>query len=256
MIDYTTEQLYDLVTSHLMGRRPLAVARYGDGEAIVLNGFRDMEVLKMVMKRQLGFIPPVEHIEQVRENLVTAYRQADIIGVPVRQRLKDRRSYWYRAFSILLEHVGAEVITEKQLTDIDFHSHWLEGGYFDRLLRGRDRLCYISCRNLDAAFMQRYGIANVYSFIIAPEMKFTSGYKGEPHYPNQFNKIRKWMTKVPVDGCLCLVGAGVIGKLYTNWFKEQGGIAIDIGSVFDSWAGKSTRGPGRGLDKQDSKFKL
>ena len=29
-------------------------------------------------------------------------------------------------------------------------------------------------------------------------------------------------------------------------FKEKGGISIDIGSVFDFWVGKVTRGPNRG----------
>lgn len=256
MIDFTAENLLDLVCGQLIGRKPGAIVRYGDGEAMVLNGFKDMDALKMVMKRQLGFIPPLEHIDQIRENLVAAYTHADVIGVPLRRRLEDKTSYWYRAFGILLENVGPEVVMEKTLANIDFHSQWLEAGYFDKLLQGIDTLCYVSCRNLDEAFKHRYGIRNVYSFTIAPEMKFTGGYKGEAHYPDQFKKIRRWMDKIPIDGSLCLVGAGAIGKIYTTWFKEHGGIAVDIGYVFDAFAGRSTRGPDRGLDKTDTTYKI
>ena len=40
----------------------------------------------------------------------------------------------------------------------------------------------------------------------------------------------------PGGGALFLVGAGAFGKIYCQWIKERGGIAIDIGSIFDSWA--------------------
>jgi hypothetical protein len=256
MISYTSRELLEQVIGRLITGEPIAVVRYGDGEAMVLNGFNDMSALKMVMKRQLGFIPPVDQIEQIRENLIAAYKAADVIGIPVRRRLEDKSSYWYRAFSLLVDALGPEYINEKKFGNIDFHSEWLEAGYFDELLSRPNVLCYVSCRNLDAAFRHRYGKRQVYSFTIAPEMKFTGGYKGEPHYPDQFNKVRKWMDKIPIQGNICMVGAGAVGKIYTTWFKERGGIAIDVGYVFDAWAGRSTRGPDRGLDKIDTTYKL
>ena len=38
-----------------------------------------------------------------------------------------------------------------------------------------------------------------------------------------------------------LVGAGVLGKIYCQWVKEQGGIAIDLGAMFDAWSGGKSR---------------
>lgn len=257
MIDIKIEDMLGVVLDHLRKKKPLSVCRFGDGEAMVLNGFKDMTALKYVMKRQFGEVPSIYHIEQIRNNLIEAYRGADIIGVPTHNRfMDDHKSFWYRASGILDEAVGIDVLQTKLFTSIDFHSHWLDNNSFEKLLTGLDTICYISCRNLDEQLKARFGIKNVWSFQIAPEMKFTSGYEGEKHFPDQFNKIHRWVTKVPVEGNLCLVGAGVAGKIYNNWFRDLGGISVDVGSVFDSFAGKATRGKNRGLDADDNQFKL
>ncbi len=256
MITIPQENMLHVIQHYLSEKKPASITRFGDGEAMVLNGFNDMHALKLVMKRQFGYVPPIDEIEAIRNNLIQAYTDADIIGVPVNKRLDDKKSYWYRAFNILTENVGIEVLQGKDLTSIDFHSHFLDEGYWHKLLDGRDTLCYISCRDLDEAFKRRYGIKNVWSYIIAPEMKFDLTYSGKKHYPDQFNEIRRWVTKIPVEGNLCLVGAGVAGKIYNSWFKERGGISVDAGSCFDDWAGKVTRGPNRGAESFDDTHKL
>ena len=47
-------------------------------------------------------------------------------------------------------------------------------------------------------------------------------------------------------GKLCLYGAGLAGKDLGLYFKQSGGVAFDIGSIFDHWIGKQTRGKGKG----------
>ncbi|MGC9419496.1 MAG: hypothetical protein ACP5EN_11065, partial [Rhodovulum sp.] len=42
-------------------------------------------------------------------------------------------------------------------------------------------------------------------------------------------------------GDVWLVGAGIWGKLCCDRIRRQGGIAIDIGSVFDLWVGRMSR---------------
>ena len=46
---------------------------------------------------------------------------------------------------------------------------------------------------------------------------------------------------VPYQGAIFLVGAGVLGKIYCDVIKEKGGIAIDIGAIFDAWANVKSR---------------
>jgi hypothetical protein len=43
------------------------------------------------------------------------------------------------------------------------------------------------------------------------------------------------------NGRLVLAGAGYAGKVITGEAKRRGGIALDLGSIFDHWLGLHTR---------------
>ena len=237
----------------LKAGKPLSIIRMGDGEAIILNGFRDVANFKAVLKRQLGFYPPLDHCEQIRDNLIKAFQQCDIIGLPDHKNINELNSHWRFAKDILAKYVD---LTGKEFCSINVHSEFLDNNYFDDLLLNTKVLNYISCRELTYELQRKFNIDTVNNYQIAPEMKFFAGYEGLNHYTDQFNKIERWMDKCDIEGRICLVGAGVVGKIYCNWFRDRGGISIDIGSVFDSWAGFVTRGPNRGVNVEDSQYKL
>lgn len=249
----TPTELFHTIQYRLADKTPTSVVRIGDGEAVVLNGFNDQPKLEWVMKRQLGYMPEPEQIKEIKQNLITAYQDADFIGVPQNKR-EGLNDYWYKCLDILEKNIGS--LNDKKLTSVDFHNDWLTAGYFDRLFQSVDKLMIISCRNLSSAFFRKYPLLVNHQFHIAPEMKFTPDYKGPLHYPGQFNFVQKWMDSVPIEGSLCLVGAGVAGKIYCKWFKDRGGIALDIGNVFDAWAGLVTRGKDRGVGVIDNTYKL
>lgn len=50
-----------------------------------------------------------------------------------------------------------------------------------------------------------------------------------------------------LQGCLCLIGAGIWAEIYCTWIRQRGGVAVDIGSGFDLLAGKVTRPVHRGM---------
>lgn len=241
------------ILSRILERKPLSIIRAGDGEKIVLDGFKDDSEFNKVLKRQLGFSPPIEHALQIRDNLITAYREADIIGVPMQKNLSDLNQNWKAVEKTLETYIP--IRTELKCS-MDVFYDFLYAGDFDKILSGIKVLNYISCRNLNEQFARTWNIKQVNSYIIAPEAKFTSGYDGEVHYPTQYNKAQWWMSKCEIEGAICLVGAGFIGKQYCNWFKNRGGIALDIGAVMDLWAGKATRGKDRGLDAERLDYKL
>lgn len=230
----------EMILDRLLTGEPLALVRYGDGEAMVLNALNDPAVYTRVLKRQFGRIPTWEDALKIRENLIFSLQNADIIGYKLNVR-EGRFDYWSRSKQILDEYVEP-----KQYCCIDIGYDFIEKGYFDRLFARFDRVLYISCRDVRAQ-LQAKGVRSD-GFHIAPEMMFTS-YDGPAHYPDQFVKIESWMDKRDCR-TLCLVGAGVAGKIYVNWFRDRGGVAFDIGSVFDTWAGYVTRGPERAKDKK------
>lgn len=254
----SSDDLLITIKNHLKYNKPLSLIRYGDGEAITLNGFKDAKSYNSILKRQLGFSPPIDHAEEIRKNLIEAYSNCDIIGVPTTNKTPDgQEDYWSMSTEILRHNVDENILENKDLVSIDCHSHFLDKNYYHDLMTDMKVVNYISCRNLDEEIKKAFNVKQVNSYIIAPESKFTSGYEGPNHYPEQFIHIKKWMERaVPCEGNLCLVGAGFVGKIYNNWFRDFGGISMDIGSVFDSFAGKATRGVGRGLDAVDNTYKL
>ena len=236
----------DDILSLLQGTTPVSIVRCGDGEKIVLDGFKSYGNFNAVLKRQLGFSPPISHAEEIRLNLIKAINGCDIIGVPRHKNLDSLGNNWSQVEQTIKIYCDAP---EKKCS-LDIHYDFLTAGYFDKLLMNMKELNYISCRDLEFAFQKRYNIKVANRYEIAPEAKFTS-YEGKPHYPDQFNKVERWMDKVGADGKILLVGAGFIGKIYCNWWRDRGGRAFDIGSIFDEWAGRVTRGPERELDKED-----
>lgn len=253
-----SDDLFEKIKHHLKYNIPLSIIRYGDGEAMTLNGLKDYKSYNSILKRQLGYSPSIDHAEEIRENLIEAYINCDVLGIPLTNKTPEgKEDYWSKSVDILKDNVGINTFDKKELTTIDCHSHFLDRNYYKELMTDLKIVNYISCRNLDEEIKKTFNVKQVNSFIIAPEKKFTSGYVGNNHYPEQFIHIKKWMERaVPCEGNLCLVGAGFVGKIYNNWFRDLGGISMDIGSVMDSWAGKATRGKDRGLDKEDLVYKL
>jgi hypothetical protein len=240
------------VISKLLENKPISICRFGDGESICLNAMHSVNAFELastaVIKRQLGVDPTVQQVKEIRANLIEAYTHADVIGVSNHKQSVD--SHWSKSIGILNENVPNHTPV---LCDIDVAYQMLDSNDYDQLLQNRHVLNYISCRDLDEGFRRKWNIKTVNKYTIAPEKKFSSGYVGDDHYPTQFNRIPRWMD-VQIEnfpGSLLLVGAGVIGKIYCNWWRDRGGVAFDFGAVADILAGKVTRGPERGLDKDD-----
>ena len=236
--------------------KPVSIIRAGDGEKIVLQSNKDLAsyqlCIQSVMKRQMGYEPTMGEVEEVRKNLIRAYNGADIVGLPMHMQLDELNKHWRE----VSDNVKPLCKTDK-FTSTDIGYDLLYSGMLDEWLMNKPVINYISCRDIDEPIRRKFGTRTVNSFIIAPEAKFTSTYDtGEKHYPDQFNKLEWWLDAAPCKGNPCLVGAGVIGKIYTNWMRDRGGIAIDLGAVFDLWAGFNTRGPTRGLDAKNEKYKL
>lgn len=236
--------------------RPVSIIRAGDGECQVLKSNESISsyrgCIKNVMIRQMGYEPTMGDVEKIRENLITAYGNADVVGVPNHKQMDRLSEHWQMTEKTVRPYCNTNKFT---YTDVAYDM--LYNGMMAEWLTGKKRVVYIGCRDLDEQFRRVFGIREVHSYIIAPEAKFTSGYEGTRHYPEMFNQMEWWMDAVPTyEGVPCLVGAGVIGKIYCNWFRDRGGVAFDIGAVMDLWAGKATRGPNRGLDAINDKYKL
>ncbi len=248
----TTEFIYLSIVEKLKNKEPFSMVRIGDGEGMVLNYKKNIKHTNFVFNRQLGYLLSNNEIESICKDLRYTYNNADIIGAPTRRHLKISSS-WRKAFKAV-NYLKAK---NSELCSIDIHTELLVHGFLDTILNFVDKVFIISGRNINKKLMKKYpNIKEIKNFKITPEMKYEANKAQEKHYPDQYKKVKKWISRQDCKGCLCLCGAGVVGKIYNQWFKEQGGIAIDIGSVFDIWAGKVNRGKNRGNDNIEKPYKL
>lgn len=233
----------EAVIKAMSGTEPVSLIRCGDGEKIVLDGFGAYGTYNSILKRQIGYSPSIDDAERIRENLILAIAGCDILGVPRHKKLDTMGTHW-RNVENTIEKLIPDVTCKR--CSLDVHYEILEFNEYEFLKR--KPIAYIGCRDLAAGLMLKYNTHRVDWYEIAPEAKFTT-YEGPRHYPDQFNKVEKWMDFIRPEGRILLVGAGIIGKIYCNWWRDRGGIAMDIGSVMDEWAGMVTRGPDRELNK-------
>jgi hypothetical protein len=261
-----TESYFSILKNALDNKIPFANVRYSDGELMLLNRHQYYEEYQKAISKLIGYAHSEKENVELSNYLIRSLKECDVIGFPTERHL-NRKDYFRDSINVFENKVGKSLLETKLLTSVDVYYNFLGDAkiaesqciyldYFEELLKDQDTVNYISCRNLDAELKAKYNIKNINSYIIAPESKFTSGYTGERHYPTQFHKIEEWIKTIPCEGNICLVGGGVISKIYNIWFKERGGISLDIGACFDLWAGKSTRGKGRGVDVIDETYKL
>jgi hypothetical protein len=131
------------------------------------------------------------------------------------------------------------------LTSCHIHQalgHW---GLWDILLPQLKVVSLVTCHDgLGAALARRYRLSVETTHIIPPEFKHSAKFATQAptarHYPNVFEALREPLSAVP-RGHVVLVAAGVLGKVYCDWIKAAGGIAIDVGSAADYWCGYNTR---------------
>ncbi|RKX65082.1 MAG: hypothetical protein DRP42_05360, partial [Tenericutes bacterium] len=129
---------------------------------------------------------------------------------------------------------------ENQFCSAWFHYDYHNIGEIFKVLRSQDRVGLISCRHrLPSLLEELFGFSVKFDKIpdmfqeIAPE-------EVNPDYIEQLEDILNRQL-VDFPGMLYLVGGGLYGKLYCQLIKSQGGIALDLGSLFDAWLGIPSR---------------
>ncbi|WP_410824780.1 methyltransferase domain-containing protein, partial [Methylobacterium oryzisoli] len=270
------DRVAERIAGALRERRGFSLVRAGDGEgAFVTLGAEDEARFPALYaqnrrdRARVWFADAVDPnadpwlSEATRVTQVLA--EADIVGLPYPGWLEHE----YRIASI----TGITALTNalraprefgaatcSQLVHIDLHT----SGLLYDLMRGERRIGLISCqRALPSLLREAFGFEEV-------EYHHVPGEKGHghllsraavegTHWPDRYREIMAALASRRLDGMLFLVAAGILGKLYCSQIRRSGGVAIDIGSIADGWAGASTRPglsrlaiPGAGRTRPDT----
>jgi hypothetical protein len=238
---------------------PYSVVRVGDGEGRVIGYplyFSQNEILSQLLYYHFG--PKSIHefrdiygrnwidelMKRLRELLVNSLISADVIGIPVYDFFRDidggvtsgMVGYGCGTHYILgrCPHVDANLAVGtnvfQQLAELP--------DFFPRLAKRAHAVFSVGAWDLSADLSKAFGVPSVVH-VEVPRHFTWSAEKGAGQFPLLYSIVEQRLRAMgDLRGQLFLVGAGLLGKHYCAVVKEQGGVALDIGSVFDSWAQK------------------
>ena len=256
-INVSPSSVSEIIYECVYFKNPLLVVRYGDGEAILVEN-KNQGRVDGIFKRQLNVVLNEKHVKVIQKNLIETLNESDILGVF--DYTKSLPGYWGKGEKIIEENC---FIKTDIFALVDFPWTFLTGwekkeSYYDKLLKDLDDLYIISSRDLSMGFSKRFGVKKVTTLLIPPEILFEQiKPRAIAHYPQRFNEIKNEIKALgDLHGKLMLYGAGIVGKIYGLWWKQAGGVAVDVGSVLDFFAGKQTRGKGCDCNSKDSRWKL
>ncbi len=265
------------VRSAVSAREPFSLIRLGDGEAIALSYGEDswLQDLRYLHDHWGDERVPLSAVAEVKADLDDALRGADLIGIRndiigvsvppdlLQQPGQVIRDYVVSTFPLRPEEIEAIGATDAYrstllprrlvlLHDVLSRIEWSEGqrfcsqwihwdlltsGALDEMLEGMDHVGLVTSRPaLADTVAGRFGV-RTRAVAVPDKFKDVSG--AGHHVPDRYRTMRSSLD-FP-EGTLVLVGAGIPGKVYCQWLKESGCIAVDIGSVFDVWVGRASR---------------
>lgn len=228
-----------MVTRAVEEGRPLSVIRLGDGEAMLMEWPHFTErrgPLFQSLRYWFGSIGIGSgDLNDMATELRKAIKESDVIGVPSEQHRQGREGWakvelYLRAYNLMTR--------DSVLAPADLHIELYKEGLLKHLLQGR-QISVITCRNVAQKLIDEYGVKGVRWYPIPTEAQ-TAGFKPTNHWPDRYEELMDEI-EVPCPGHLFLVGAGALGKAYCAQVKRKGGVALDIGSIFDVWAGVHSR---------------
>lgn len=229
-----------LISSAINNKSPYSFVRMNDGEADIIGAFRevDEERVRWRLNHWWGRSDyPVSDIEELREKLIISAESADILcffddG--------DKTGGNYKRCGRFLRKY-ADLKQSQHFSSPEIHYEWQSNDVIGSIVSGIDSITCITCYDIASSVSDKFDIKNVHTINIPGHSKYSYSGEGEnTHWPHRFRDIVSQLSS-PQNGHVYLVGAGVLGKYYCHIIKKYGGIAIDIGSVFDFWVGNEKR---------------
>lgn len=262
-------EVAEAVLDALDAQKPFSLIRLGDGEAVVL-GYPDL-IHPARFAHWMGnfFGPhaqPAHGFDALRASLARAIRNADVVGLcrrkwadpdDARARLSQLGAKGGRltqpekeAISAVewgvLAYLAAPLLAPGQiLITTGVHGDLEKSGVLLQCVSRAAQVNLISGNDLEALFAARFPDKILRVRRVPTEYKFATdardGWEGRPpHFPDVFEALLEEIRRGDFAG-LSLVGAGPCGKVYCDAIRAAGGVALDVGSIMDLWAGRRTR---------------
>jgi hypothetical protein len=244
------------ISKHITERTPFSLVRFSEGEGRILaypQWLSGWEAAHQTLTYQYG--PKVleaayrrwglpgfnKTLSVIHDGMIQSARNADVVGLPTAvhfspiRTTRDLQAQVGFASALLSLGTVLDLSPSQKIVDC-YCNHVLQrDGSFDTLLRNLPFVGTVGHSDIGKALQSRFNIKVTQHISIPAHATFLT-LEGL-HFPDRFYEIARTL-EVPHQGAVFLVGAGYLGKLYCDLIKQRGGIAIDVGSVFDGWTGR------------------
>jgi len=246
---FVAKEIYDHILYSYKKKKPLSFLRVGDGETLMLcpDKIEWQENYRRISQNHLGYVLEGQDSIDIKNIIEDAIVNCDILGVAPKKH-REINEFWDAQHSLIEDiQLKNNILTENvKYCSLDAHMHLLEYGLLNKLLSKITEVVIISSRDLERDIAKKYpNLKDIEYYLTEGEFAYEQNPIVSSLYPETYKNIVKKIREKNRAGQICLFGAGFIGKGLGSHFKKAGGIAIDIGSVFDLWAGKRTRGEGK-----------
>lgn len=244
------EDAADEVISAIRSQSPYSFVRMGDGEGRFMFNLdkhpgirgRTLSTAQNIWFWNSSYFPTQEFFDE----LGNAYLNADLIGInpPYRIELKSRNDILgYLGVINGNKFVFSKSSGKSRIIENWAPALWDRANFFMRLFEEANEVSFISPHSSIVTVMsEKYPKKEITNVLIPSENHplVAPGSMREPHYPRVYHEILDYIRGHP--GKTFLVAGGVFGKIYCEHVKRVGGVAVDIGSLADTWMGLRTRG--------------
>lgn len=229
------EQVFLLIENKVKRHEPFALLRYGDGEGVfAFMESGESRQYKGAARKHWNEIPKTHARIKISSHIKNSYVQCDVAGIPVLDNIGFKDIFYWK---FTFEHFLA-YHSKPYLCDMNIHIAMYRSGFLERLVKGQ-QIFYVSCRDIDDYFLE-HGAVRVERLAIPAQYRFEETKPTVPFY-KVVDRVESEIRRKNLKGVLCFLAAGVAGKQLGIMMREQGGIVLDMGSVFDLIGGVKTR---------------
>jgi hypothetical protein len=266
--DISSAQVHEfvaLVRDRLSRQRPFSFVRLGDGEAACLPYEPRLASFAGVDARERERIwwgAPLDASvrRRIYPRLARAIYDADCIGIPTLGRfLRELRlsrndtletSLTGRGLLSVLhcaenwDELRSSVAPPPLFSSCHLHQELELWNCYGELFDGVKEVVLVSCHEGLGDWMEQHFGVRAAGHVLLPPDRVTGPFltttsQGQ-NLPAILDDAIVGLGEM-VRNRLVLVGAGLLGKLLVSEACERGGVALDVGSIFDHWLGLKTR---------------
>lgn len=260
------QEFVSMVRGRLFAREAFSFVRIGDGEAACLPyepGLARHALADAKDRERIWWGRPMDGLVRARfaPRIARAIWDADCIGIPTSARFlrevnlqkEDTLEHsltgrGLRSVLHCLERVPqlrSAQCAAPSFVSCHLHQDLALWNCYGALLDSIGEIVLISCHPGLGDWVRRaFGVTIAGSIVLPPDRvsaPLLRRHSGESRsLPEILPAVLDQMGDLP-RGRLVLVGAGYPGKLLVSEARNRGGVALDVGSIFDYWLGLNTR---------------